>query len=398
MFENLLVIELASVLAGPSVGQFLAELGARVIKVENPDGGDVTRRWYRAGESRSRSASYFDACNFGKESVALDIHSAYGREALRSLVGKADILLSSFGPGSAQRLGLTPEVFQRWKPNLIHAAVTGYGEESDRPGYDAVLQAESGFMSINGEANGAPLKMPVALIDVMAAHHLKEGILVALLKRATTGKGAFVQVSLWETALSALANQATGWLRTGQEPERTGSAHPNIAPYGTVLRSADGVEILLAVGTDRQFAALCELLGLPDLPTHEAFVDNARRVLNRDRLDEMLRTAAAAGWTGERLQESLQKHRVPAGTIRSVGTALSSAGAEAVLLGATLDAPKPGAAVPSGGLRQWLAGPRLPGLSPPPALGAHTHSVLQELTDLDDASIDRLTTPHAPHD
>lgn len=395
MFENLLVIELASVLAGPSVGQFLAELGARVIKVENPDGGDVTRHWYRAGEARSRSASYFDACNFGKESAALDIRSADGRQALKSLVSRADILISSFGPGSAERLRLTSDVFQGWKPDLIHAAVTGYGQKSDRPGYDAVLQAESGFMAINGEPDGPPLKMPVALIDVMAAHHLKEGILVALLRRTATGKGACIQVSLWEAALSALANQATGWLRTGREPERTGSAHPNIAPYGTVLRSADGVEILLAVGTDRQFGGLCQVLGLTDLPTSEAFSDNACRVRNRDRLDELLQTAAA-GWTGEALREGLQQRRVPAGTIRGVGNALESSGAEGVLLGATDGDDSEGP--PSVGLRQWLAGARLPTLSPPPALGAHTRSVLRELTRLDDATIDRLTSQHAPHD
>lgn len=400
------MVELASVLAGPSVGQFFAELGARVIKIENPStGGDVTRGWYRSGEDRSRAASYFDACNFGKESVALDIRTTRGREVLRQLVGKADILLTSFGPGSADRLGLAPSVFSSWNPRLIHGAVSGYGPADPRPGYDAVIQAESGFMDLNGDPAGPPVKMPVALIDLLAAHHLKEAVLVHLLRQSGcgsgcdcdsdsgSGTGAYLEVSLLDAALASLANQATGWMRTGITPARSGSAHPNIAPYGTVLRTADRGSVLLAVGNDRQFQALCRVLGSNALAIDPRLADNAGRVANRSRLDSGLRQAAAA-WRSEALMAALNRERVPAGLIRTVAEALSDESAEAVLLEYAAPQDEPC----SRGLRQWLFQPKRPDLSPPPELGAHTRSVLAGLTDLAPDAIESLipASPEQP--
>lgn len=400
MLDSLLVVELASVLAGPSVGQFFAELGARVIKIENPSaGGDVTRGWYRSGEDRSRSASYFDACNFGKESVALDIRTTAGQSVLRQLVEKADILLTSFGPGSAERLGLTPAVFAEWNPNLIHGAVSGYGPDSPRPGYDAVVQAESGFMDLNGDPDGPPTKMPVALIDLLAAHHLKEAILVQLLRRvAGEAGGAYLEVSLLDAALSSLANQATGYLRTGITPRRSGSVHPNIAPYGTVLQTEDGASILLAVGNDRQFQGLCRVLGATTQANDPELADNAGRVAHRKRLDAELQEAARS-WSSEALMVSLNRERIPAGLIRNVADALSDDSAAGVVLGAVPESRRvqetpaslsePGTP-DSRGLRQWLFNPTRKDLTPPPELGAQTGTVLRSLTDLSDEAIASL--------
>jgi crotonobetainyl-CoA:carnitine CoA-transferase CaiB-like acyl-CoA transferase len=391
VLDKLLIVELASVLAGPSVGQFFAELGARVVKIENPaTGGDVTRAWYRSGEDRSRPASYFDACNFGKESVALDIRTSAGQGVLRQLVEKADILLTSFGPGSAERLGLTPPVFAAWNPRLIQGAVSGYGPSAARPGYDAVIQAESGFMDLNGDPDGPPVKMPVAFIDLMAAHHLKEAILVQLLKRRDSGTGAYLEVSLLDAALASLANQATSWMRTGITPRRSGSVHPNIAPYGTVLRTADQGSVLLAVGNDRQFQALCRVLGCTHLASDAELADNAGRVAERSRLDAGLQLAAGA-WSSKDLMAALNLERVPAGLIRTVAEALSDESAGPVLLRSSVS---PEAAAPLGtrvglgsepqprGLRQWLFHPKRADLSAPPRLGAQTRLVLAGLTDL----------------
>ncbi|MEL6614610.1 MAG: CoA transferase, partial [Bacteroidota bacterium] len=223
------VIELAGVLAGPSAGQLFAELGADVIKVE-PPGGDVTRTWRlpseASGETTDRNdrPAYFSAANWGKRSVALDLGQPGGREALHLLVRGADVVLTAYRPGSAERLGADAATLRALSPRLVVAELTGYGPDNPRAGYDAVIQAESGFMHLNGPTEGAapeasgesgPTKMPVALMDLLAAHQIKEGVLAALLRRERTGEGATVQVSLTAAAAGALANQGTAWLQAG---------------------------------------------------------------------------------------------------------------------------------------------------------------------------------------
>ncbi len=376
MFDDLLVLELASVLAGPSVGQFFAELGAAVIKVENPrTKGDVTRRWRAprvddAEESDDRSA-YFCCCNSGKQSIAINLSTEAGQDVLHELAGESDVVLASYRPGSAEALGADYETLSAVNPELIYGHVTGYGPDRARAGYDAVIQAESGFMHMNGAADGPPTKLPVALMDVLAAHQLKEGLLVALLSRERDGDGAYVPVSLFQAAVSGLVNQATNWLVAGHSPQRMGSAHPNIAPYGTPYSTADQRSIVLAVGTDRQYAALCEILGRPDLANDPRFATNADRVEHRDALTQIL-NAQIGRFEAEDFLTALHEHNVPAGKVRDVPAVFDQPTAQAMVFNAENDPPS---------LRQ-AAFPHpngaSPSLAPPPHYAEHTATVLRE--------------------
>jgi crotonobetainyl-CoA:carnitine CoA-transferase CaiB-like acyl-CoA transferase len=387
MLDDLLVLELASVLAGPSVGQFFAELGATVLKVENPrTNGDVTRRWSAPSGSEEvvsdcaptqtddnnsddRSA-YFCCCNHGKQSIALDLSTEAGQDILHDLAREADVVLASYRPGTAEALGADVDTLSAVNPDLIYGHITGYGPDRTRAGYDAVIQAESGFMHMNGPADGPPTKLPVALMDVLAAHQLKEGLLVALLQRERGGDGAYVPVSLFQAAVSGLANQATNWLVAGHSPQRMGSAHPNIAPYGTPYDTADGPPIVLAVGTDRQFAALCEVLDLPDLADNPNFATNEQRIENRDALDRVLE-ARFAQFETEPLLNALHEHTIPAGVVRDVPAVFKQPTAQKMTVTSD-DGPA--------GLRQ-TAFPHPdggdPSLAPPPHYAEHTTDILR---------------------
>ncbi|MDF2452610.1 MAG: CoA transferase [Bacteroidota bacterium] len=216
-FSDLIVIELAGVLAGPSAGLFFAELGARVIKVENPKtGGDVTRSWkLHAENTNDKESAYYWSINAGKEVVFLDLTEENDRQQFCSLVSTADILISNYKLGDDVKLKVDYPTLRKLNPRLIYASINGFGKTNPRTAYDLILQAESGFMFMNGEKNAAPLKMPVALIDILAGHQLKEGILIALLERYKTQKGSEISVSLYDTAVASLANQATNWLIDG---------------------------------------------------------------------------------------------------------------------------------------------------------------------------------------
>jgi crotonobetainyl-CoA:carnitine CoA-transferase CaiB-like acyl-CoA transferase len=315
MLQGIKVIELASVLAGPSVGQFLAELGASVLKVENPKaGGDVTRSWRLPSEKDTSVSAYFSAVNWGKSSWMLDITQPDAKAALLEKIAEADIVLASYKPGDAEKLGVGYAQLQAINERLIYASITGYGPTDARAGYDAVIQAESGFMYMNGTPETEPTKMPVALVDVLTAHQLKQGILLALLQRERTGQGSKVEVSLFDAAVSALSNQATNWLNAGHIPQRMGSAHPNIVPYGTLFTAKDGVQILLAVGTDKQFASLCHIIGMP---LQEAFATNPQRVKAQDQLLPLL-SANIAQHESEALLQALHQAHVPAASVRNM--------------------------------------------------------------------------------
>lgn len=364
---SLRVLELASVLAGPQVGQFFAELGAEVLKIEAP-AGDVTRTWKTGTEAPDTDVSaYFSCANWGKQSVVLNLATAAGQAALHQLALRADLVLASYKPGDAEKLAVDYATLRQLNPRLLYGHITGYGPGVNRAGYDAVLQAETGFMHLNAAGPGHDAqKMPVALMDLLTAHQLKEGLLTALYRREKTGEGALVQVSLLDSALASLANQAATWLVTGQDPQPLGSGHPSIVPYGTVYTAQDGVRLLLAVGADRQFQELCAVLESPEWATDARFATNPARVAHRKELEERLRERIAA-ISGVVLLRELEKRAVPAGAVRTVGEALAMESAQSMLLPGTADFPHAGLRTVAFQSTTW---PVATVLSAPPHLGA----------------------------
>lgn len=372
MFKDLKVLELASVLAGPGVGQFFAELGAEVIKVENlKTGGDVTRTWKGNGELTDDRSAYFCSVNWGKKSIAIDLTSPDGKSIVQKLASTADIIIASYKPGDAEKLGVSYQQLSANNKKLIYGQVTGYGSHNERVGYDAVIQAESGFMDLNGEANGLPTKMPVALIDVLAGHQLKEALLVALLSRERTGRGSFTEVSLIQTAISSLTNQATNWLVANKLPSRQGSLHPNIAPYGESFETKDGKRILLAVGSDRQFFDLLKILNINPLMFENKFSTNHRRIENREELKQVL-AQAIDQLSASELFLKIHALKIPAGIIQNVQEVFEMPEAKQLLMQHD----------DLVGVRTFVAaGSDLePGaVLPPPHFGEHTQEILNRL-------------------
>ena len=397
-FAGLRVLELASVLAGPQVGQFFAELGAAVLKIESP-AGDVTRTWKTTAETAAPSAglpasvsAYFAASNWGKTSLVLDLTTAAGQAGLHRHAAAADIVLASYKPGDAEKLGADYATLAAQHPRLIYGHLTGYGPANARAGYDAVLQAEAGFMYLNAAGpDQPPQKMPVAMVDLLAAHQLKEGLLTALFQRERTGRGALVQVSLLDSALAALANQAATYLVTGHDPQPLGSGHPSIVPYGTVYRAANGRQLVLAVGSDGQFRHLCAALARPEWPTDARFQTNAARVAHRAALEALL-TQRIAALDGDALLAELERRAVPAGAVRSVGEALAQPSARAMLLPA------------AGGLRAGLrtvafrspAWGEAPRLGAPPELDSAGEALGSRPPTVPDAAARLPAGPQAP--
>jgi crotonobetainyl-CoA:carnitine CoA-transferase CaiB-like acyl-CoA transferase len=320
MFSDLKVVEFASVLAGPAVGMFFAELGAKVIKIENKTtGGDMTRGWKSASERPGSTVSaYWASVNWGKQSIFLDLNDPAERQHAIDLAMSADIVISNFKPSSALRMGVDAETLCAANPKLIFAQLNAFADpEDESPAFDVVLQAEAGFMFMTGEPDRPPVKMPVALIDILAAHQLKEAVLIALLKRERTGEGSIVSTSLLESALASLANQATNWLMAGRVPQRMGTRHPNIAPYGDIFMCADDKPIVLAVGTERQFRQLCDCLDLERLTEHPWYMNNSARVHNRETLNELL-ADAMRHHTCDALMDLFKRCGVPAARIRNM--------------------------------------------------------------------------------
>jgi crotonobetainyl-CoA:carnitine CoA-transferase CaiB-like acyl-CoA transferase len=368
MLKDLKVLELASVLAGPSVGQFFAELGAEVIKVENlHTGGDVTRSWKSADEKTDDRSAYFCSVNWGKKSLAADLTTSEGKKIIHQLAQQADVVLASYKPGDAAKLGVDCRTLSSLNDKIIYGSISGYGSYNDRVGYDAVVQAEAGFMFMNGEPGGASLKMPVALIDVLAAHHLKEGILIALLERQQTGKGNFVEVSLIQAAISSLVNQASNWLVAGKLPQKQGSLHPNIAPYGDVFKMKDGEEILLAVGNDKQFSELCTILDLSHLLGDERFSSNQNRVTYRYELNKILEKVIREN-SSTTLLPKLHQAKIPAGIIQNMKHVFEMEEAKALLIQSNSLM----------GVRTYVGSFVSSSLLPPPHLGEHTSEILEK--------------------
>jgi crotonobetainyl-CoA:carnitine CoA-transferase CaiB-like acyl-CoA transferase len=317
-FSDLKIIDLSTVLAGPSVGTFFAELGAEVIKIESPHFPDVTRSWKLPTEdSISDVSAYFSSVNYRKKFIQLDFSNSSHLEQLMKLFSDADILLTNFKKSSEEKFGLSAEILLKKFPKLIVGKISGFGEESDRIAYDLILQAETGFMSMNGTPDSGPVKMPVALIDVLAAHQLKEGILVALLDRISTNKGKKVSVSLYDAAISSLANQASNYLMEKHVPKRIGSLHPNIAPYGEIFKTKDEVLVTFAIGSDLHFQKLTRLLKLSSIVNDERFSSNQVRVKNRIELANILQNEISKSNAYEIL-EQCHKNYIPAARIKNL--------------------------------------------------------------------------------
>ena len=320
--EGLKVIELARILAGPWAGQALADLGAEVIKVESPEGDD-TRRWgppfiEREGD---RTAAYFYAANRGKASVVADFATPEGQARVRGLIQDADIVIENFKVGGLAKYGLDHASLAALNPRLIYCSITGFGQDGPRaaqPGYDFMIQGLSGLMSFTGAPEGEPMKVGVAVTDVVTGLYAAIAILAAVEQRHRTGRGQMIDMSLLDCATALLANQAMNYLATGTSPGRLGNAHPNLVPYDAV--PVEDGHVIVAVGNDRQFAALCEVLGLELLAGNPKFSTNAARIEHRALLMGIV-TEATAVWTGAALLGALEAAGVPAGPINDIAGA-----------------------------------------------------------------------------
>jgi crotonobetainyl-CoA:carnitine CoA-transferase CaiB-like acyl-CoA transferase len=320
--DGVLVVDFSRVLAGPFATMMLGDLGAHVIKVERPQAGDDTRSWGPPFDARG-TATYFDAINRNKRSVALDLSEETGREGALALIKRADVVVENFRPGLMESFGLGFEQLRRDHPRLIFCSITGFGARNGHlPGYDLLVQALGGLMSITGEPDGPPQKVGVALVDVLCGLFATTGILAALRHRARTGEGQLVEVDLLSSLLAALVNQAAAHTIAGAVPRRMGNRHPSIAPY-ELLACADG-DLVVAVGNDRQFASLCQVIGAPQLASDARFCSNAARVEHREELvealQERLRARPVAEWAA-----LLTEARVPAGEVNDIAQAVALA-------------------------------------------------------------------------
>lgn len=325
-YAGLRVLELARVLAGPWIGQTLADLGAQVIKVESPE-GDETRRWgppfLTNADGSAADAAYFHSCNRGKQSLVLDFRRAADRERAVALARGADVLIENFKVGGLVKYGLDYESLAPLNPALVYCSISGFGQQgrhADRPGYDFVAQAMSGLMDITGEPGRAPQKVGVAVSDIVTGLYGLIGIQAALAERARSGRGQRVDVALLDCTIGILANQTLNHLIGNMSPTRMGNAHPNIAPYQE-FRTADGF-IVVAVGNDAQFRRLCAALGRAQLADDPRFAGNGARVRNRDALQGMLAPLFAALGREDALAR-LAAAGVPSGPINTVAEALA---------------------------------------------------------------------------
>ena len=319
---DLNILDFSRVLAGPFATMVLADLGATVTKIE-PPAGDETRQWGPPYDEAG-DATYFQSVNRNKRSLVLDFNNAVDLEQARALAREADVVVENFRPGVTERFGLDYETVRRENPAVIYCSITGFGrgKGATLPGYDLLIQALGGLMSITGPPDGEPQKVGVALVDVLAGLFSAVGILAALEYRSRSGEGQRIEVDLLSALLAGLVNQASAYTIAGVVPHRMGNQHPSIAPYEP-LRCGDG-EVVVAVGNDRQFGALCQVLGITDLPADLRFATNAARVENRDALrvalEERLATRDAGAWAAE-----LTEAGVPAGVINDIAAAFALA-------------------------------------------------------------------------
>ncbi len=392
--EGVRVLDLSRVLAGPWVGQTLADLGCDVIKVERPGCGDDTRAWgppfvkTTAGENTQESAYYMSA-NRGKRSLAVDMTKAEGQKILQDLALHCDIVIENFKVGGLKKFGLDYETLSKINPKLIYCSITGFGQEgpyADKAGYDLMIQGMGGLMSITGEADRQPMKVGVAVVDLFSGMYGVTGILAALFKRERTGRGDHIDIALMDCQAAMLANQATNYLVSDKVPHRRGNAHPNISPY-EVFETADGY-MILAVGNDRQFEAFCDVAGCMELAENPKYQTNTTRVENREQLvpfvQEVLKEKPTDFWIS-----SLEKVKVPCGPINDLSQVFVDPHIQQ--RGILKEYAHPG------GARQKLVstpikyGQAKSGAElSPPMLGQHTDEILGEILGAEQGDIEKL--------
>lgn len=332
MFKDLKIVELASVLAGPLVGTFFSELGAEVVKIENAStAGDVTRKWKLPSEKEEDISAYYASANYNKKVLMLNLKEPKDYRLAIKEIESADIVITNYKFGDAKKMALDYATLKKLNPSIIYGEINGYGAENKRTAFDVVLQAESGFMFMNGSAESGPIKMPVALIDILAAHQLKEGLLCAIIKKLKTNEGSNVTVSLYDAAVSSLVNQATNWLMAKHVPQPLGTKHPNIAPYGDMFLSKDDKYIVLAVGANRQFENLRKALLLEVLKDDIRFIDNSSRVTNRIALNVYLQNKISEINATDCIELFLSLN-VPAGIVKNMEEVFQNPLSESLIL------------------------------------------------------------------
>jgi len=379
--SHLKVLDLSRILAGPWASQTLADFGAQVIKVERPNAGDDTRTWGPPfmkddnGEDTNESA-YFMAANRGKESVCIDITTEKGQQQIRQLAEKCDVVLENFKVGGAAKYGLDYESLSKINPRLIYCSITGFGQTGpykDRPGYDFLVQAMGGLMSVTGDQQSGPQKVGVALTDVMTGLYATVGILTAIAEREKSGLGQHVDLALLDVTAATLANQATNYLVGDKVPTGLGNAHPNIVPYQS-FETLDG-HCIVAVGNDGQFKRFCEVIGLPDLALDENYQTNKQRVINREKLTPILQTQLLRKNRDDWLM-AFEKATVPAGPINNVKETFENSQILARNMRVNIEHPlNKQLELPGNPIK--LSRTPVQYNKPPPLLGEHTQQVLK---------------------
>lgn len=380
------VIELARVLAGPWAGQMLADMGADVIKVENPDGGDDTRAWgppfVEGKDGENLSAAYYHSTNRGKRSIAVDLKTEEGQDIVRRLAATADVLIENFKLGGLVKYGLDYESLKKINPKLIYCSITGFGQNgpyANLAGYDYIVQGMSGFMSITGEPDGQPMKAGVAIADIFTGIYAVTAIQGALIHAMKTGEGQHVDMALLDVQAGILANQNMNYLVSGEAPVRLGNAHPNISPY-EVVPTEDG-HLILAVGNDGQFRRLCRILGIEHVADDERFATNKARVANRVEVRRLI-LAQTSKWKKAELLAACGDNAVPAGPINSIAEMFDDPQVKERGLRIDLEAAD-GTVIPGVRSPIVLSETPLAYHRPSPALGEHTADVLAELDHIE---------------
>lgn len=384
------VLDLSRVLAGPWSGQMLGDLGAEVIKVEQPGQGDDTRKWGPPFLSDgSRDSAYYLCANRNKRSVAIDLSKAEGQELVRQLAAQADIVLENFRVGGLAKYGLDYAALKAVKPDLIYCSITGFGQtgpEKDKGGYDFLIQGMSGLMSVTGDADGHPLKVGIPVSDLTTGLYATISILAALQHRNRTGEGQHIDLALLDAQMALLANQGSNWLNGGGEPRRMGNQHPTIVPYQDFV-CADG-DIIIALGNDRQFRDLVDILGLPEMADDGRFATSASRSDHREAMFAMINPAIAR-WTSDELLAALEAAKLPCGKINTIPQALEQPQTVARELVQEI-AREDGTPIRFVGFPAKLSASPATYRLAPPRSGQDTRTVLSEVLGMTDGEVDAL--------